>query len=126
MEIKSVGDMLGLFATKTYKAGEVVLKIEGDVLSTPTRTTIQVAPNQHVDVDSPGKYINHSCQANCIVRKHELIAAKDIYIGEEITFNYEENEDELAHPFICKDCGKMIEGRKKWKPDATSAVEHIS
>lgn len=126
MEIKSVGDMRGLFATKTYTKGEVVLRIEGDVLSTPTRTTIQIAPNTHVDVDAPGKYINHSCNANCFVRKRELIAINDIAIGDEITFNYQENEDELAHPFICKDCGKMIEGKKKWKPDTASAVEHIS
>ena len=78
MEIKSVGGMLGLFTNAYYKQGEVVLKIEGEILSAPTMTTIQIAPHSHVDVGSPAKYINHSCDANCHIKNQKLIASRDI------------------------------------------------
>jgi hypothetical protein len=116
MEIKSVGNMLGLFTTTPYKQGDVVLKIEGEILSVPTITTIQIAPNSHVDVGSPAKFINHSCNANCHVQNKQIIALRMIVVGEEITFDYQKNEDQLAHPFVCKDCGKLIEGKKNGNP----------
>jgi len=126
MEVKAIGEMFGLFSTCSIAQGEIVLKIEGHILSKPSRTTIQIGPSKHVDVTSPGKFINHSCSPNCKVENSELIAIKSIAQGEEITFNYQESEDVLAHPFTCKDCGKWMKGKKFWKPSEASAVEHIS
>jgi hypothetical protein len=126
MEVKAIGEMYGLFSTCSFSQGELVLKIEGEIVSQPSRTTIQIGPSQHVDVASPGKFINHSCNPNCKVENKQLIAIKNIAKGEEITFNYEESEDILAHPFICKDCGKWVGGKKFWKPSATSTVELLS
>ncbi len=113
MEVKATGEIYGLFSTCSFSQGHLVLRIEGDVVSQPSRTSIQVGPSQHIDVASPGRFINHSCKPNCKVENRQLIAAKNIAVGEEITFNYQESEDVLAHPFICKDCGKWIRGKKK-------------
>lgn len=126
MEIKAIDQMYGLFSTSLYEVGDVVLSIEGEIIDKPSRTTIQIVPNKHVDVDAPAKFINHSCNANCEVRGMELIAIKKINIGDEITFNYQNSEDILANPFICNDCGKWIRGRKFWKPESTSTVEQLS
>ena len=126
MEVKAIGEMFGLFSTCSIAPGERVLKIEGHIVSQPSRTTIQIGPSIHVEVESPGKFINHSCSPNCKVENSELIAIKSIARGEEITFNYQESEDILAHPFICKDCDKWVKGKKFWKPIPASAVEHVS
>ncbi len=126
MEVKATVEMYGLFSTCSFLQGQLVLSIEGDVVSQPSRTSIQIAPSQHIDVAGLGKFINHSCKPNCKVESSQLIATKCIVIGEEITFNYQESEDVLAHPFICKDCGKWIRGKKFWKPSAASVVEQGS
>jgi len=126
MEVKAIGEMYGLFSSSRYEKGDVVLYIEGEIVEKPSRTTVQIAPDTHVDVGFPAKFINHSCDPNCEVVNRELVAVKIIEKGDEITFNYQNSEDVLAHPFVCNDCGKWIRGRKFWKPETTSTVEQLS
>ena len=82
----------------------------GELVSEPTRTSIQIDEKSHVE-DEVGGCINHSCQPSCKVNTFFVIALRDIKKGEEITFDYNQNEDTLASPFECGCCSKTIKGK---------------
>ena len=101
----------GVYVTENYLEGEILREFESSsLLSRPTRTSIQVGPGQHIE-DRIGMYVNHACVPNCEIDGMSLIATKDLFEGDEITFDYNKNEDLMASPFECKCCGKMIAGR---------------
>lgn len=103
----------GVFTTVDFKKGEALFELTGEILDHPTRTSIQIGKTKHVE-DSIGIHVNHNCLANAKLNRKTatFISLRDIKNGEEITFNYNENEDVLANPFICQCCGKKIVGKK--------------
>jgi hypothetical protein len=98
-----------LVAFHEYQNGNVIRKLIGKVQDTPTRTSIKIQENQHIE-DDFGAYINHSCTPNTAILHGHLIALKHIPLGEEITFDYLKNEDALAAPFVCNKCHHEING----------------
>ena len=135
-KIKKIDERhLGLFATENVKEGTVILWLSTDstYLPHPTRTSIQVG-NLHLE-HYEGGCTNHNCNPNAKVlgvmwgldmNTHYipfeafakssklnpvLVASKDILDGEEITFDYETTEEELAEPFQCSCHGKWIRGK---------------
>lgn len=107
---------IGVFAKKGFKKGTILFKLKGDVLDHPTRTSVQIGKHDHIE-DYTAGHMNHSCHPNAKVLKrlHAFVTLKNITKGEEITFNYNANEDNLANPFKCECCGRKICGRKKLK-----------
>lgn len=103
---------LGVITTIPVKEGELLFKLEGEVINTPTRTSIQISENQHIE-SVIGSHINHSCFPTGKVDRatQSLISLRDIRQGEEITFDYHDNEDKMAAPFRCHCCGKKIVGK---------------
>ena len=125
MEIKQSGKMLGLFSSSFYDKGDVVLKISGPLLDHPEQTSIQIGPNKHVDVDAPAKFINHSCKPNTKIDGEQIVAIQKIHPGEEIFFDYQSSEYELAASFICRECGQWVKGMKfKHENVCLQAEEH--
>ena len=103
--------MYGVFLSRTCTRGTVVRKFsDHEVVSEPTRTSIQVAEGIHVE-DIIGRYVNHACRPSCEISDAKIVALKDLNEGEEITFDYNENESTMATPFKCKCCGKRIAGK---------------
>ena len=102
----------GVFATRNFKAGEVVLK--WDTSKRFDNTEIATDSNSidgHIHpydektsflVQSPECFVNHSCENNTEVHDFSDIAIRDIQAGEEITSNYETDGAGLS--FICN-CG---------------------
>lgn len=106
--VKNEEGVKGLYLEDaSFKKGEVVHTLSGPVLSEPTQTSIKVADYNHIE-DPVGKFINHSCHPTTKIDGFEVIALKKLSRGDQITFNYLENEDELAVPFFCSCCGKLI------------------
>ena len=107
--------MRGLFANRTFDKCEIVLLLKGNYFNKPTRTSIQVGNNKHVE-NYEGGLINHHCNpsANIVVIPEVepalVVANKTIFKGEEITFDYETTEEVMAEPFKCECHGKLIEG----------------
>lgn len=112
MEVKDVNGMKGLFAAKSYQKGDVICEVKGEPIAKPTRTSLQIGPNLHIDVKAPEMFINHKCNANISLKNNTFVAIVAIAKGEEITFNYFETEDIISSPFVCRDCGEWVKGKK--------------
>lgn len=90
--------------------GTIIYTLSGNISTTPTRTSIQIGPNQHIE-DELGQYVNHSCNPSVEIVGHNLISVKQINDGDSITFNYNESEDLMSNPFNCHCCNKIIGGK---------------
>jgi len=109
--VKTQEGMHGVFLSRACTKGTVVRKFSvHEMVSEPTRTSIQIAEGIHVE-DAIGRYVNHACQPSCEISDAKIVALKDLNEGEEITFNYNANETIMATPFKCRCCGAWIAGK---------------
>jgi len=113
----------GVVAIEAIPTGEVVLVVDGITTTRPSRYSIQVGENEHVDlpadvdparsaVDHPWQFLNHSCAPNARLVARTVIAARPIEAGEEITFDYNTTEYDMASPFDCRCGAKGCRGRR--------------
>jgi hypothetical protein len=117
LKILDFGTMKGCVASENIKSNEIIYEFTGEPIPFPTRTSIE-SINGHVE-DEMGQYLNHNCKPNAIIVNSmskewtgmKVIAIQDIDKGTEITFDYNSTERELANPFECNCCNKLIKGR---------------
>ncbi|MCZ7401307.1 MAG: SET domain-containing protein-lysine N-methyltransferase [Candidatus Methanoperedens sp.] len=108
---------VGLFALRTFEAGDTICTGRGEIIKTRIRSSIELNANEHFDptgiVEGPINAIakaNHACYPNSYVQYDSksgfliLKALTNILVYEEITIDYCATENELAYPFDCK-CG---------------------
>lgn len=100
----------GLYATKYYQLNSIVFELEGPIVSEPTRESIRIGENKHI-IDSNGIYMNHSFDPTCKIDGNCVKAIKNIYPGDELNFNYNQSEENMANPFIID--GIIINGKNK-------------
>ena len=127
LSVVRVDGEFSVLALRPIAPGEVLLSIEGEPSEQPSRHSIQVAWGLHIDagigndmetlVDRcPWHFLNHSCDSNIMVRGRELVATRHIRAGEEVTFNYNTTEYDMASPFTCRcdspHCAGEIRGFK--------------
>jgi uncharacterized membrane protein YeiB len=99
-----------LHALRSFARGEVVFALDGRPVVQPTRFTIQVGPRAHLDPiserGSPWAYLNHGCEPNVAidVTSRAIVAVRPIGAGDELRFDYNTTEWELAESFVCN-CG---------------------
>lgn len=112
-ELKNGIHGLGVFIKTDIKKNTVLFKLSGKMVQSPTRTSVQIGTNKHIE-DEIASHINHSCTPTAKVDQATLtfVSLRDLHKGDEITFNYNDNEDLLHAPFKCECCGKEIRGRK--------------
>ncbi len=122
-------------------AGDLIVHIEGILQDRPSRYSVQVEHGMHVDVPpesrgvaagDPGyhwQFLNHSCAPNARVVGRTVIALRPITLGEEITFNYNTTEYEVACPFSCwcgtADCAGEIGGFSRLDPAAQERLRPL-
>lgn len=110
-----LGEQFRLFSARAVAPDEQLFTIEGDLTSIPTRYSVQVGPSTHVDLapDVPlevvldrfyWRFMNHSCEPNVTVRGRAVHGLRRIEQWEEITFDYNTTEFDIAEPFDCR-CG---------------------
>ena len=95
-----------LSTKQSYAMGESICPIPTESLySKPNQFTVQIGRDRHVEVKELA-VMNHSCNPNTILDTSRMLvfAARDITIGEELTFFYPSTEWEMSAPFICL-CG---------------------
>jgi SET domain-containing protein len=110
---------LGLFATRPFKKGEVVIEYFGRTLSKDEEYTsrskylFEVHSRKTIDGaarKNTARYINHSCRPNCEPDTKKgrvwISAIKAIKPGAELTYDYgDEYFDEHIRPKGCR-CAK--------------------
>lgn len=120
---------IGLFATRSFDAGEEVINVRGKILDERTYGDwifnfdpnkpfgmhwIQVSPHAYLDPNDFGKYLNHSCNPNVGVRSRQTFAARrPIRRGEEVTFDYAMTDwDYFSFPCHCaeQECRGVVMG----------------
>jgi SET domain-containing protein len=101
----------GLFAKRSWKKDDIVFVLHGDISDTPSKYSIHIGDNLHI-IDKYGSFMNHSFDPNARVNKINIVAIKDINIGDEITFDYNSTELQMACPFYTTD-GRYVSGSTK-------------
>ena len=78
---------------------------------------MQTGLNEHITLQPDFlQYCNHSCEPNVFfdTTKFELVALKNINVGDELTFFYPSSEWNMDQPFACtcgnKNCLQTIKG----------------
>jgi hypothetical protein len=101
-------------AVERIAKGDVVCRADGSRLDKPFQYTWQI--DDHLHLMGPGA-LDHSCKdPNCIIDplSNQFLAARDIQVGEMVTFNYLTTEYEVQSPFQCicgsDKCYKSIKG----------------
>jgi hypothetical protein len=96
-------------------AGEVILNIEGRSVDVPSRYSVQIAKNEHIEPPEATTteerqdrycwvYLNHCCEPTTYLKGRQVIALRNICAWEQITFDYCTTEYDMAEPFNCQ-CG---------------------
>lgn len=98
-----------LVTTRPFTTGEEILALDGVVRSTPTRYSIQVGPDRHLDDMGPVDATNHRCDPSAFIDFSDpgrivLRALRDLSRGDEVTIHYCATEYDMASPFDCH-CG---------------------
>jgi len=102
----------GIVATKDIPSGTNLFKIDGVLTKVPSRYSVQVGHNLHIDIPESydlemiitrfyWRFMNHNCEPNARIQGTECFALKPIKAGQEVTFNYNTTEYEMAEPFEC-------------------------
>ena len=101
-----------LLSVAHFQPGELLFEIAGEITRTPTRYTVQIDQNAHIDLNDSHnieeildrycwRFMNHSCEPNTVIRGRNVVALRPIRPWEEITFNYNTTEYQMAEPFQC-------------------------
>lgn len=116
---KSLVHSKGLFANTSFKEGDVIVQITGEVIDSDEcerreneENNVYIFyknDNEFIDVSDNSllKYINHSCNYNCDVDEDEkgnllLLAVSTIESGDELTIHY--GYEEIYRYCACVSC----------------------
>jgi hypothetical protein len=114
-----------LVLTEHVCADTKLFTVHGEVTRTPTMYSVQIGQDLHVDM--PGgnvteevldrffwRFTNHSCEPNAVLRGRDMVAKSCIEPWQQITFDYDTTEYDMAQPFTCRcgarSCRGMIRG----------------
>lgn len=107
-----------LVAVRAIARGERLFRIEGIKTRRPSRYSVQIGEDLHIDL-GPGhshgeileryfwRFMNHACEPNAWIRDREVVALHSIQPMEDVTFDYNSTEYDMAEPFACH-CGSRI------------------
>jgi hypothetical protein len=123
IEASQKNGVYGVFAKSAISNGERILFIEGISTEIPSKYSIQVDLGLHLEPETTDltnltslksiwRFLNHSSTPNTRVNGVYLEALNTIKVGDEITFNYNANEYDMATPFTCRETGILISGFK--------------
>jgi uncharacterized membrane protein YeiB len=110
VEVIRAGGFARMRAVRAFGPGDVVFPLEGQPVPRATRFTIQIGEHAHLDPVSdevsPWGSLNHGCDPNVAidVPRRAIVARRALGAGEELRFDYNTTEWELAESFTCN-CG---------------------
>lgn len=106
-EIISSGQK-ALFSSQPILKGDILIEFSvAETRTTPSYLTLQIGEDKHIVIEPTFiQNINHSCEPNCFFNTTslQLVALRNIEVGEELNFFYPSSEWEMQQPFVCN-CG---------------------
>lgn len=95
-----------LVALEAVDRGAVVGIVDGPIVATPTRATLQLDAARHVDVRPPFLFLDHACEPNVAFETETLTirAIVGIAAGDRLRLFYPSTEWDMAAVFACH-CG---------------------
>jgi len=108
----------GVFANRNFKKGERIIKWdtshkltkqEVDSLTKKEKRYVTYFKGKYTLMFGPGRYVNHSCEANTTVKNFSDVAKRKIKKGEEITSDYSEARIP-GKTMVCKCKSKKCRG----------------
>lgn len=131
LHVENVGTHHRAVSRTGVVPGGLIAELAGVVIGRPDRYTIQLGPAEHLDAFGvastedlmarfPWRFLNHACRPNSAVRGRRLYATAAIKAGDEVTFNYNTTEFDMAEPFACRcgaaNCRGLIRGYRHLSP----------
>ena len=104
-----------LLATEPIPRGQWILSLSGLLMPGPCRHSVQVGRGLHLEAppglstdelldQHPWRFLNHSCDPSARLQGRDLYARRRIQAWDEVTFDYDTTEFDMADPFACR-CG---------------------
>ena len=126
-----------LCARRSFEPGDTILEVRGDVFAKASRYSIQVSRDMHIEPsvlptdaeyfdDYLWPFLNHGFEPNAMMRGRQLIAIRAIQASDEITFDYNTNEWDMATPFTCLRTGRVVSGYKHLNPNERERIKDIT
>lgn len=131
---------LSLVAAQSIEAGCLLFQIEGKVTDRASRYSVQIGRDLHIDLPNPQsahelellcelhpwRFLNHGCEPNARIVGRGIFARRAIVAGEQVTFDYDTTEWEMAEAFRCHcgagSCRGEIRGYKFLSPEARAQL----
>ncbi len=130
IEFKNYVTGNGIICLKSYKKGQLVAKLAGEIVGAIRPHTFQITSSKHLEDEYFIGYFNHSCDPNTAIdtKALKVTALKDIEPGTYISIDYSATEDYLFRQFKCncgsKKCRGVIAGKKEVPRTSISLIEH--
>lgn len=115
----------GLFAKRHINKGEEILRFTGDIIDfnqalareINQADALQIGNNLYINLEDPGRFVNHSCNPNAGIRNDVvLVALQDIGKGEQVYYDYSATMDEDNWVMQCRcgsaNCRKIVKDFK--------------
>ena len=122
---RRINGAYALLTDRQIGKDEIVLVLRGEIIGQPTKYSIQIGEHKHLepytdpqDIRSLIRFLNHSCDPSAYINFDDLTvrALRNLDPGEEVSFNYNTTEYEMANPFKCnceaENCRDDIRGFK--------------
>jgi hypothetical protein len=111
-----------LLLTQRVDKNTRLFDIDGELVHTPTRYTVQVGHALHVDLPSCHgleyvldrfywRFMNHSCEPSVVIRGRQVFSLRPLEPWQEVTFHYNTTEYAMAEPFDCRCGSNRCEGQ---------------
>jgi SET domain-containing protein len=116
----------GVICYRSFKRGEVIARMNGEILDEIRQHTLQISPDRHLFDPYFSGYFLHSCAPNISLDMKNLTvtALQDIPANSYLYMDYAETEDHLFKQFPCScgasNCRGWIGGRKDIVPAMTA------
>ncbi|KAL2912117.1 phosphatidylserine decarboxylase 1 [Polyrhizophydium stewartii] len=98
--------------------GEAIAPIRGTTQAAKAWTSVQIAKDTHIELNSELVYMNHSCNPSAIIdtANMQVVATRALRPGDEVTFFYPSTEWDMSQPFVCwcgaERCLRRIRGAR--------------
>lgn len=115
----------GAYSLIDAPAGSRFAVIKGATPAPKAYSSVQIGPNEHIELNSNLLYCNHSCaptvEFDVCKMEVRVVHDRDLKAGDPLTFFYPSSEWEMAQPFRCncgaETCLSQISGAKDMDVD---------